>query len=116
MSRPVAALFLCLAVAAVGSSQPPPKPDYSHGQKLLDAYFKAQAKDIADHCLADLTTKEAWEKQRPELRRQFLDMMGLWPTPPKTDLRATVTGTVAADTFTVEKLHFQSVPVLYVTA
>src|SRR5262249_49879040 len=93
-----------------------PKPDYSRGEKLLDGYFKAQVKDISDHCLTDLTTKEAWEKKRPELRRQFLEMLGVWPMPPKTDLKVTVTGKVEADAFTVEKLHFQSMPGLYVTA
>jgi hypothetical protein len=111
-----AALLCSLAVASRGPADEPPKPDYSRGQKMLDAYFKAQVKDISDRCLSDLTTKEAWEKQRPELRRQFLDMMGLWPLPAKTDLKATVTGTVDGGAFTIEKLHFQSRPGLYVTA
>ena len=43
-------------------------------------------------------------------------MMGLWPLPPRTDLKPVVTGTLDAERFTVEKLHFQSVPGLYVTA
>jgi dienelactone hydrolase len=83
---------------------------------MLDAYLRDQVKRIEADCLADLTTKEAWEKTRPELRRQFLDMMGLWPLPPKTDLKVTVTGTAEGEGFTVEKLHFQSMPGLYVTA
>jgi dienelactone hydrolase len=127
--RPLAATSLALAVLAIsGGLMSPgsprlaaqdtgkPKPDYSRGQKLVDAYFKAQVKEIAAACLTDLTTKEAWEKRRPELRRQFLDMMGLWPLPPRTDLQATVTGKVEAEAFTIEKLHFQSMPGLYVTA
>ncbi|MBY0513519.1 MAG: prolyl oligopeptidase family serine peptidase [Gemmataceae bacterium] len=110
--RPLS-LLLALALAAPLAAQP---PDHSRGRKQLDAYFRAQVKDIEAHCLTDLTTREAWEERRPELRRQFLDMMGLWPLPPRTDLHVTVTGTVEADSFTVEKLHFQSVPGLYVTA
>jgi dienelactone hydrolase len=43
-------------------------------------------------------------------------MLGLWPLPPRTDLHTTVAGTVDTEHFTVEKLHFQSVPGLYVTA
>jgi hypothetical protein len=43
-------------------------------------------------------------------------MLGLWPLPPRTDLHATITGKVETDLFTVEKLHFQSIPGLYVTA
>jgi dienelactone hydrolase len=83
---------------------------------MIAEYFRLQTKQIADVCLTDLTTREDWEKRRPELRRQFFDMMGLWPLPPKTDLKATVTGTVEGDGFVVEKLHFQSRPGLYVTA
>ena len=83
---------------------------------MLEAYFRAETKKLADACLADIRSKEDWEKKRPELRRQFLEMMGLWPLPPRTDLKATVTGKVETEHFTVEKLHFQSSPGLYVTA
>ena len=80
------------------------------GDKMLDAYFRRQTKQIADASLADVKSKADWEKKRPELRRQFLDMIGLWPLPPRTDLQATVTGKLDAEHFTVEKLHFQSLP------
>ncbi len=97
---------------------PPPRPvnPYARGEKMLDAYLKDQVKRVADNCLSDLTTKDEWEKRRPELRRQFLEMMGLWPLPAKTNLKATVVGTVDAGDFNVERLHFQSMPDLYVTA
>jgi dienelactone hydrolase len=107
----LAALLLALPAAAQ-----PPNPDHARNRKQLDAYFRAQVKQINDRCLADLTTKDAWEKQRPELRRQFLDMMGLHPLPPRTPLNPVVTGTTDGGTFTVERLHFQSMPGLYVTA
>jgi dienelactone hydrolase len=107
----LASLLLLLPAAAQE-----PKPDYSRNRKQLDAYFRDQVKHINDACLADLTTKEDWEKKRPELRRQFLDMMGLWPLPPRTPLDPVVTGTTDGGAFTVERLHFQSMPGLYVTA
>jgi hypothetical protein len=93
-----------------------PAPDTARGDKMRDAYFRRQVNQIGDAALADLSTKEDWEKKRPELRRQFLHMIGLWPLPPRTDLHATITGRVETDAFTVEKLHFQSMPGLYVTA
>jgi cephalosporin-C deacetylase-like acetyl esterase len=43
-------------------------------------------------------------------------MLGLDPFPEKTDLRPVITGKVEHEEFTVEKLHFQSRPRLYVTA
>src|SRR6266511_3787244 len=49
---------------------------------------------------------------RPFLCRRLV----LGPTPPRTDLKAVVTGRIEQDTFTVENLHFQSMPHLYVTA
>jgi hypothetical protein len=90
--------------------------DTTRGDHLRDAYFRDQVKRIADADLADIKTRADWEKKRPEYRRQFLDMLGLWPLPPRTDLHAAITGKVETDLFTVEKLHFQSSPGLYVTA
>lgn len=104
----LAALVLVLA-APLGAGEP-------RGDRMLDAYFRSQVKQIADHSLADIKTRADWEKRRPELRCQFLDMMGLWPLPPRGDLKATITGKVETERFTVEKLHFQSLPGLYVTA
>ncbi len=108
---PLALLLLCPAVYA-----DEPKPETSRGDRLLWGYLRNETKAVADACLADVKSKEDWEKKRPELRRQFLDMMGLWPLPERTDLKPVVTGKLDAETFTVEKLHFQSLPGLYVTA
>lgn len=93
-----------------------PVAETARGDRLLEAYFRRQTQQIADACLADVKTREDWEKKRPELRRQFLEMMGLWPLPPRTDMKPVVTGKIEAEHFTVEKLHFQSIPGLYVTA
>ncbi|MFO0851898.1 MAG: prolyl oligopeptidase family serine peptidase [Gemmataceae bacterium] len=100
---------LLVMPAALGQPKPP-------GEKLIADYFRTQVKQIADRSLADLSTREAWEAKRPELRRQFLDMMGLWPLPARTPLNARITGTVTGQGFVVEKLVFESRPGLYVTA
>ncbi|WP_263352469.1 alpha/beta hydrolase family protein [Acidicapsa acidisoli] len=52
---------------------------------------------------------------RAELRRSVLDMIGGLPAK-KTDLHATITGTIAANGFHIEKLVYQSLPGFYVTA
>jgi hypothetical protein len=108
-----AVCFLLLGFGPDRAADPP--PDTSRGDRMLDAYFRHQTQRLADACLADIRTKADWEKKRPELKRQYLDMLGLWPLPPRTDLKAVVTGKVEGDGFTVEKLHFQSSPGLYVT-
>jgi hypothetical protein len=108
-------LALLLGAGARPCAADEPKPDFSRGERQLDTYFRAETRRLADACLADVKSKDDWEKRRPELRRQFLEMMGLWPLPPRTDLKAVVTGKTETEQFTVEKLHFQSSPGLYVT-
>lgn len=106
----------CIVLLCGGVCAGETADDTSRGDRLLNAYLGRQVQRIAQASLADVNSRADWEKQRPELRRQFLDMMGLWPLPPRTDLRAVTTGKLDATHFTVEKLHFQSVPGLYVSA
>lgn len=82
----------------------------------LAEYFRAQTRQIADHTFDGLDSRAAWEARREGLRRDLLDMLGLWPLPQRTDLRATVTGTIDRGGLVVERLHFQSLTGLYVTA
>jgi hypothetical protein len=116
MPRRFISLTILLSLVALHLHAADAPTDPSRGDHLRDAYFRSQVKRIADADLADIKTRGDWEKKRPEYRRQFLDMLGLWPLPPRTDLHATITGKVETDLFTVEKLHFQSSPGLYVTA
>jgi dienelactone hydrolase len=97
------------------AAEPPKAPAPQPGEKMIQAYFQRQAKEIGDATLRDFKTKEEWEKAKPELRRQLLEMLGLWPLPARTDLQAKVTGKLERPKFTVEKLVFQSMPGLYVT-
>lgn len=82
----------------------------------LAAYFESEVARLEATCLADVTTLDDWTKQRDERRRQLFDMLGLWPLPERTALQPVITGKVDGDDFVVEKLHFQSLPGLYVTA
>jgi dienelactone hydrolase len=85
------------------------------GDRLLADYFRDQTSQIAGQCLADVKSAMDWEAKKGEYRRQLADMLGLWPTPEKTDLKAVVSGTIDEPEYTVEKLSFQSRPGLYVT-
>ncbi|MGH9676785.1 MAG: alpha/beta hydrolase, partial [Candidatus Acidiferrum sp.] len=106
---------LCCTIAFLLTIAAEPA-ESTRGDHLRDAYFRDQVRRIADASLADIHTKEVWRRQLPELRRQLLDMLGLWPLPARTNLHATITGKVETDVLTVEKLHFESSPALYVTA
>lgn len=86
------------------------------GDSLIYRWLVYETAKLSQHPFADAQSREDWEKQRPELHRQFLYMLGLWPLPERTPLQAKITGVLERDLFRVEKLYFQSRPGLYVTA
>ncbi len=53
--------------------------------------------------------------REPKLREQLFDMLGLNPRPEATPLEAETTGVTEESEFVVERIHFQSMPGLYVT-
>lgn len=109
---PVAFLGWILAGAvalAQQANQPGP------ADKQLAEYFQAETAKLQGQCLSDVKTLDDWKARREVYRQQLLEMLGLDPFPEKTPLQAVVTGTVDHEQFTVENLHFQSMPGLYVT-
>ncbi len=86
---------------------------------LRDYLIQAAQQISARAATNSLPSSPAIRKQHQETkRRQFLEMMGLeaWskenhPTPP-----VTVTGVVEREDYLIEKLHYQSLPGLHVTA
>lgn len=91
------------------------KLDTSRGDKMIAEYFRLETQKLEEDCLADIKTLEDWTSKRETYRKQLLEMLGLDPLPERTDLHATITGKTQHDEFTVERLHFQSRPGLYVT-
>lgn len=90
----------------------------AQGDSLVAEYFRLETQRLAGRTearLAGFKTVAEWEAQKPELRRQLFEMLGLDPLPPKTDLQPVLTGRIEHEEFTVERLHFQSMPGLYVT-
>jgi dienelactone hydrolase len=83
---------------------------------MIDAYLARLARKPSEQFPGGAPALAEWESRRPRLKEEYLDMLGLWPLPPRTPLHATVTGTVEHEGAVIEKLHFQSRPGLYVTA
>ena len=109
---PLSALALCMAA----SGQPTPEDRALRNDRMLADYFRTETAAIAGHCLADIHSLEDWQARRGEYRRQLQEMLGLWPMPERTDLKPVITGKLEQADFTVEKLYFQALPKLYVTA
>lgn len=118
--RPALPLCLCLCLLAVPMSMAAPYPEKTPdtpGNKLISRYFAEQAREIAaNNGVGHITSPEEWNAQAPEYRRQLFEMLGLDPMPEKTALQVVKTGELKGEGFIVEKLHFQSMPGLYVTA
>jgi hypothetical protein len=76
----------------------------------------AAAEAVSRGCLEGIRTREAWERRRPLVRQRLLWMLGLDPFPERTPLRPRVTGTLDQGSYAVEKVVFESMPGLLVTA
>jgi len=107
--RIAAGAFLFLVATAQAQDGSP--------DKAIRSWMTDRAKELEKDFLPAVKTSADFEKLRPILHQQYLDMLGLWPLPEKTPLKATITGTVDTEPgVRIEKIHFQSRPGLYVTA
>lgn len=107
-------LSLCL-LGRHGRAAEPASQTPSRGERMLTAYFAQETARLQHSCLADIRSLEDWKAKRPEYLRQLHEMLGLDPLPPREELQAQVTGTTEHPEFLVERVHFQSLPGLYVT-
>ena len=86
------------------------------GDRSIREYLARRAAELEREFLPGITSAADFEKIRPWLREDLLDMLGLRPMPEKSPLKATITGKLEGQGYTIEKLHFQSIPGFYVTA
>ncbi len=113
--RMVCVLMLGTAVGPV-SAQRYGEPDrQAPGDAAIQTYLADRARAMDASFADDLTSLEVWQTKLTEWRQEYLEMLGLWPLPPRTPLEAKVTGTLEGDGYIIEKLHYQSMPGLYVT-
>jgi len=109
--------IVALIVASVAAGQEYGQPDRDMpGDEMIQKYLARQTQKIHDRFMKDVESAEDWEKLRPRYKDEYFHMLGLWPMPAKTPLKATVTGTLKRDGYVVDMLHYQSRPHLYVTA
>jgi dienelactone hydrolase len=88
----------------------------SEGVQLSRRAIAARVREISEaNDLGRFKTVEEWNAQYPILQAQLLEMLGLSPMPQRTDLHAITTGVIEQDDLVVERIHFQSLPGLYMT-
>lgn len=108
--------LVCVVNAAVAQApyQKNVAPD-TEGDKRLRSSFREEVGRIASGGIAMPKTAEEWPAMKAGLQKQLREMLLLEPMPEKGDLKAVTTGKIERDRFTVENVHFQSSPGLYVT-
>src|SRR5437867_5122244 len=120
MSKKSTALLLLFALLAGPTAAPaqPQRPGDKPlpGDEMIYKYLCAETDKLSAKFLDGATTLQEWQKKRPRLHQEYLDMLGLWPLPEKTPLKATFTGKLEHEGVIIDNLHFQSKPGLYVTA
>ncbi len=115
------------AYCSLAATDPPPPESFrvlnqplSPGPRITP-YLRYQAEQAWKE---DEARQKAWDaihdeaslrKVQEDLRQKLLQMIGGLPTV-KTDLHAVITGKIQMDGFTIEKLVYQSLPGIYVTA
>lgn len=116
------ALSVCLSLAKenthAASAQNPfgKRPaNATEADRFLVHYFERETRALEESSLSQIRSAEDFIRSKESTRQQLREMLGLHPLPEKSALQATVTGTLEHDEIAVEKLHFQSLPGLYVT-
>src|SRR5689334_16892513 len=114
--RDLFALSLVCAMPFFADAQKkaPDKP--TPGDEMIYKYLCAETDKLSGKFMDGAKTIDEWKKKRPRLYQEYMDMLGLWPIPEKTPLKATITGKHQHEGVIIDKLHFQSKPGLYVTA
>jgi len=82
----------------------------------LAAYFESQVSSLEKgNELTQFKTFADWQAAKPALREELFHMLGLSPRPEKSPLQSETTAATEETEFIVERVHFQSMPGLYVT-
>jgi dienelactone hydrolase len=115
LALPCALVVVATCCAIISHAAEPDAASTARGDRWHAAYLRQRTEAIEGACLKDIDTLEKWKARERTDREALFDMLGLNPLPDKSDLKATVTGKVERANFTVEKVHFQSRPQLYVT-
>ncbi len=61
----------------------------------------------------EIKSKKEWQQRAGEVREQVLISCGLWPLPERSPLHTQISGRGERDGYSVEKVHFQTYPGVY---
>ncbi|HLA38900.1 MAG TPA: CocE/NonD family hydrolase [Candidatus Glassbacteria bacterium] len=82
----------------------------------MNRFLEAEARRVREAAWERINSQDKLDRQRQTLLAEFRFMIGLEPSPERTPLEATLVRTIERKDYTVEVIHFQSLPGFYVTA
>lgn len=112
-------LLLAGGIAPLGAQSSTKAGAWERMQQSKDEmsqYLIRTGRRMTDAAAAEMSSKEKWEAVRDERRREFREMLGLDPLPPRTPLNVRITGILDEGEYTIEKIAFESMPRIYVAA
>lgn len=110
-------LTTALLLAVPASAQENLSPEtVAVSPERMSAFLDREAEKVSREAWERIDTKEKLERERPALKREFMFSLGLDPLPERSPLDVTVVRTVDRPEYTIEVLHFQSLPGFYCTA
>lgn len=85
-------------------------------EQAVTAYLADEARRITARAVSETASREAWESVREQRLAELKEMLGLSYKRPKTALNVQLRGTIERPGYSVEKVAFESLPSVYVTA
>ncbi len=85
-------------------------------QREVETYLVREARRLTDQAAAEMRSPQDWEPHIARRRQEMKAMLGLDPEPPRTPLNVQITGRIERPGYVIEKVAFESLPKVYVTA
>lgn len=120
LARPVPAVVFVFLMAfscareLLGQSAPRETREFLPAP--FDRYFERRVAELSKGDWQNGISRDNWAGVQSNMRKQFRRMLGLDPWPQRSALKPVITGTLRGDGYVVDKLYFESLPGLYVTA
>lgn len=105
-----------LCVTALWAAEPSGLERREQSKKQVAAYLVREAERVTQKAAHEVRNRETWEPVRATRLEETRDMLGLLPWPVRTPLNVRVTGVLDQGAYTIEKIAFESLPKVFVTA
>lgn len=103
----------------LGCSESPKESARNVAESTRDSILDllaGEARAITDRAIAETASRAAWEAIREQRLSELKDMLGLVPDRARTPLNVQQLGVIERDGYVIERIAFESMPKVYVTA